>query len=167
MLLGKHQPRRRARGQAVVELAIVAPVLLGIVGLALDVARVYQRWLVLEAATRDAAQYIATNTDSLRVDWTGTDANTKATQILAAETGVAFTVNPSQTTCSATSGKVTSTVSTPVTTTAEGGSSSNPIQTVRVQACLGFQTLFSYPFVTQGGVWIVSSTRTYSTAVGR
>lgn len=154
-------------GQALVELAIVAPVLLLILGVALDFARVYQRWVVLEAATRDAAQYIATNTDALRIDWTGTDADTKARQIMAMELGLSFTTDSSQASCSTTAGKVATTVSAPVTTTAAGGSTSNPVQTVRVVSCIGFAPLFSYPFVTQNGVWIVRGDSTYSTAVGR
>lgn len=157
----------RTKGQSLVEFAIVLPVMLAFLGMMLDVAQVYQRWIRLEQATRDAAQYIATNTDDLRVDWTGTDADTKAKSILQTETDATFTVSSSQTACPLPNGKVTTTVSTPNTASTSGGSTANPVQTVRVRSCIGFQTLFPYPYLTTNGQWILTSDRTYSTIVGR
>ena len=50
--------RRRMRGQSLVEFAIVVPLLLGIVGVTLDFARVYQLWMRLQAVTRDTAEFL-------------------------------------------------------------------------------------------------------------
>src|SRR5215211_6667782 len=82
--------RTRSRGQSLVEFAIVLPVLLALVGVVIDASRVYLAWSSLEAATRDAAQYLATSdTNPYSVDytWAGNDADTKAAYILAATTG--------------------------------------------------------------------------------
>jgi hypothetical protein len=36
-----------------------------------------------------------------------------------------------------------------------------------VIACVPFRTLFSYPLITNNGVWVVQSDRTYKVLVGR
>src|SRR3954468_8482009 len=51
---------RRTAGQSLVEFAVLLPVMLTLFGAAVDVARVYQAWITLEASTRDAAEYVAT-----------------------------------------------------------------------------------------------------------
>ena len=63
-LPGSQQSRSRSRhrGQSLVEFSIIMPVLLTVVGIVIDVARVYQAWTNLESATRDAAQFLATST---------------------------------------------------------------------------------------------------------
>ena len=53
--------RRRLRGQALVEFALVVPLMFGIVGVTLDFARIYQVWMRLQAVTRDTAEFLATD----------------------------------------------------------------------------------------------------------
>ena len=52
-------PRRRVRGQSLVELALVAPVLLLIVLVAIDFGRVFLGWVNLQQMARLAANYAA------------------------------------------------------------------------------------------------------------
>ena len=54
-----------SRGQSVAEFALLLPVLLAFLGMTIDFARVYQAWITLESATRDAAEYAATSGTSL------------------------------------------------------------------------------------------------------
>ena len=81
------------------EFALLLPVLLALVGVTVDFARVYQAWTDLESATRDAAQYLTiSNVDTTAVDYTVPDAtgnisndNIKVKPILDSETGANFT----------------------------------------------------------------------------
>ena len=54
--LGAH---RRGRGQSLAEFALILPVMLAIMGMGVDFARLFFAWIDLESATRDAAQYVA------------------------------------------------------------------------------------------------------------
>ena len=63
---------RHSRGQSVAEFALLLPVMLAFLGLTIDFARVFQAWVTLESATRDAAEYAATSGTS------SSDALTKA-----------------------------------------------------------------------------------------
>jgi Flp pilus assembly protein TadG len=153
-----------------VEFAIVLPVLLTIVGVVIDASRVYQAWTNLESATRDAAQYLATSdTDPTSPDYTtqGTNSDSKAKYILDQATGFTFTRSLTQGTLTSCSQPQVTTTYTADTSFASGGSTSNPAGKARVLACLPFRTLFSYPFLTQNGAWVVSSDRSYTILVGR
>jgi Flp pilus assembly protein TadG len=160
----------RQRGQSLVEFSVVLPVLLCIVGVVIDASRVYQAWTNLESATRDAAQYLATSDiDPSSGNYTtqGSNSDSKAIYILNTATGYTFTRSPSQgalTNCSAPQATTTYTAN---TSSGSGGSTSNPAGTARVIACLSFKTLFSYPFLTNNGAWVVKSDRTYTILVGR
>ena len=75
---------------------------------------------------------------------------------------------------SSTQGTLTNCSSPQVTTTytantssADGGTTSNPVGTARVRACISFRTLFSYPLITNNGAWVIQSDRTYKVLVGR
>jgi Flp pilus assembly protein TadG len=151
---------RRSRGQALVEFGLILPVMLTLFGGAIDVARVYQAWITLQGATRDAAEYAATKAAS------SSQAQTQAQTSLCAETTrlAGFTApagNPSACTNPAI------TVSYASSTTAAGASSRYPVATVTVQATLPFQTMFAYPLFTQNGAWTLTSTQTYSIIQGR
>lgn len=174
---------RRQRGQALTELALIVPVLLTLVGAALDVARVYFTWVNLEAAARDAAQYVATDpgytttggyydstdtanycaTPPFSTPCTGPP-TTDAKFVLDKEVGRTFTKSSAQTTCS--SPTVWATVVTS-TSLSDGGSTAYPMATTKVTACAPFRTLFAYPWFTQDGNWIVRAERTYKVLVGR
>ena len=164
------QKRSKHRGQSLVEFSIVLPLLLTMVGVIIDAARVYQAWTNLESATRDAAQYLATSdTDPTSPDYTtqGTNSDNKAIFIVSEATGFTFTP-------SATRGSLTDCTGPQLTTTyaadvsfANGGSASNPVGTARVVSCLPFRTLFAYPLLTNNGVWVIKADRTYKVLVGR
>jgi Flp pilus assembly protein TadG len=160
----------RHRGQSLVEFSIVLPVLLTIVGVVIDASRVYQGWTNLESAARDAAQYLATSdTDPSSGDYTtqGTNSDSKAVYILNTETGFTFTRSTTQGTLTNCNIPQVTTTYTTDTSYGSGGSTSNPAGTARVIACMPFKTLFSYPFLTQNGAWIVRSDRSYTILVGR
>src|SRR5512147_769134 len=52
--------RRRSRGQAMVEFALILPVLLMILMVVIEAARVFSAWLILENSVREAARYAVT-----------------------------------------------------------------------------------------------------------
>ena len=54
--------RTKSRGQSVTEFAIILPLMLAFLGMGIDFARVFQAWITLESATRDAAEAVATDT---------------------------------------------------------------------------------------------------------
>ena len=53
--------RRRSRGQSLVELALVLPVILLLVMMALDFGRAFYSWVTITNATRVGANYAAAN----------------------------------------------------------------------------------------------------------
>jgi Flp pilus assembly protein TadG len=156
---------RRSRGQSVAEFALLLPVLLAFLGLTIDFARVFQAWIALDSATRDAAEYAATTgTDS-------TDALTKAKKTICLQvqnvpgftrSGLASPNDVQQ----CTSPTVT-VVSFSLSSTADGASSRYPIGTGTIRASLPFSMLFAYPFLTRNGTWTITSDATFSVAQGR
>ena len=153
--------RSVTRGQSLVEFALILPVLLTLVGAVADVARLYSAWVTLEAATRDAAEYAATNAT------TASDALADARSVVCAQaSGLAGYVGTPGDPDSCTQPSV-SLVSFGLSATAPGASTNYPIATVTVQVVLPFQTLFPYPLFTQNGAWSLGSTRTYSIVQGR
>ncbi|CAN5458915.1 hypothetical protein BH20CHL7_BH20CHL7_07570 [soil metagenome] len=155
--------RRHRAGQSLVEFAVLLPVLLAFVGVTTDVARLYQVWVDLESASRSAAESLATNVDKTA---TNTNAGTKAKVFLDAEARTSFTVVPpngSLGACATPTVKATYSAS----TSAVGASASYPIGTSTVSACIPFRPLFSYPFVTINGNWILNAEQTYQIVQGR
>jgi Flp pilus assembly protein TadG len=129
----------------VAEFAVILPLMLGLFGAAVDFARMYNSWINLEAATRDAAEYAATKTT------TQNSALTESRRIVCAAFGkVSTCTDPS----------VTVTFSS--STTAAGASSKNPLATVVVTVSTTFHTLYPYPFVTHGGSLTFGSSRSYA-----
>jgi Flp pilus assembly protein TadG len=188
-------PRIRCRqgtGQSLVEFALVLPILLAITGVVIDASRVYFQWVNLEAATRDAAQYIASDpgliatggtyltgggyydpndsTNYCGASWTTCTVapSTDAKTTVDTETGRSFTKSATQTDAGCDSGpKVWAVLQPPDTTAANGGSTTYPVATVKVTACVPFRTLFSYPIIASSGTWYLRTERTFSTIVGR
>jgi Flp pilus assembly protein TadG len=126
------------------------------VGAAIDVARLYQGWITLEGATRDAAEYVATKST------TSGAANTEAQRVVCTQTATlpGFAAPPGNPTA-CTSPAVTVT-SYSLSTTATGAADGFPIATVTVRSTLPFRTFFGYPLFTQNGAWTLTSTQTYS-----
>ena len=153
--------RSRTLGQSVVEFALILPILLTLTGAAIDVSRVYGAWVSLEAATRDAAEQVATDTTVTTQAGALTRARTiLCSQLLNTPGFAAPAGNP--TACTSPSLTVTW-----VSNTSSPGSTRNPLVTVTVASALPFRTFFSYPLFTQGGVWNVSSNQSYSILQGR
>jgi len=172
---------RRARGQSLAEFALIAPVMLGLLGIATDFARIFFAWVDLESATRDAAQYVASDpalsstgggyynsadTTNYCSAFPCTSApSTDAKTVVDAATGKSFTKSSSQTDCS--TPKVWASLSSPDPSLANGGSSKYPVAKVQITACFPFRTFISYPIISTNGTWIVRADRTMSTLVGR
>lgn len=166
--------RRRIAGQSLVEFAILLPVFLALVGMTIDFARLYQSWVNLESATRDAAQYLATsNTDPTAADYTVPNVTANATNdgkakyVLDTATGTTFTRSNGATLGACAAPTLTTITAATDTSLASGGSATYPIQNVQVLACAPFRTLFAYPFLTTNGNWTLRSERTYKVIVGR
>ena len=175
----------RARGQSVVEFALILPVALLIVGAVLDVSRVYFAWIDLESATRHAAEWVAENpgytTTGGYYDSTDTANYCNATFpcasaptsdakiVMDRSVGTSFTKVYTAPTCSSVNVPTVwaAIVSTPSTATSDGGNAAYPVATARVKACYPFRTLFSYPFFTFSGAWHLSVDRTFTIIVGR
>ena len=151
----RRSPGGSLRGQSLVELAIILPILLALAGGAVDLARAYQAWLTLESATRNAAEYVAT-TPSIT---TNAQATAAARQVVCSETstipGWTAGSGPNPCTAPSVSANVTS------STTATGATASNPIATARITSSVQFQTLVPWPLVPHGAVTL-SADRTYS-----
>jgi len=150
----------------VAEFAILLPVLLAFLGLTIDFARVFQAWITLESATRDAAEYAASAGTS------SADALTKAQRTVCLQaqnipgfrrSALASPDDVNQCTSPAVSIVSFATTVDPV----QGASSRNPIASVTVRATVPFSPLFAYPFITNNGTWTVTSQVSFSVAQGR
>lgn len=141
--------RRRVSGQSVVEFALILPLMLAFLGASIDLARLYNAWITLEGATRDAAEYAATRATSL------TDAVSLAQDVVCSQTaGVpGYVAGGTPGTCTTPSVSVSSFSRT---------SDKYPLASVRVSASLPFRTLFGYPFITHNGTWNLGSTQSYA-----
>jgi Flp pilus assembly protein TadG len=151
VVLGGGIRRGKSRGQAITEFALVLPLLLCLVGAGTDFAGAYQQLIKLQTATRDAAEYAATN------DTTAGAAATHAQAVVCGEFGHASN-------CSDPSVTVTSFV---WSTTATGATATHPIATVTISASTSFRTLFPYPYLTNTGVMTLTKVSTYSIIQGR
>jgi Flp pilus assembly protein TadG len=122
-----------------VEFALVLPILLTMVGAAVDLARLYQTWISLEGSTRDAAESVTHNVLIL----SSADATTAAQTVICAEFGQASTcANPRVTvptfylcTYPSTDPKCA------------GGSTNHPVAVATVSATTTFRTIVPYPFL--------------------
>jgi Flp pilus assembly protein TadG len=150
--------RRHARGQSLTEFALILPVMLTLFGASVDFSRIYNTWISLEAATRDAAEYVATCVNGsallLRCDGVGasTTALVQAKRVVCTELGhVATCTDP--------------VVAVPTYTQdpsfAAGGSVNAPVTTVTVRATTTFRTIFPYPLLTNNGQRTLTVERQY------
>ena len=160
--------RTRSRGQSVAEFALLLPVMLAFLGLTIDFARVFQAWITLDSATRDAAEYAASSaTDS-------SDALTKAKRTVCLQvqnvpgftkSGLASPNDVQQ--CTSPTVTVVSFSRVTDGTVADGASPTYPIGTVTIRSTLPFSMLFAYPFLTRNGTWTITSDATFSVSQGR
>jgi Flp pilus assembly protein TadG len=176
---GRFGARRGSRGQSLAEFALVLPVMLALLGMGVDFARLFFAWIDLEAATRDAAQYVASDpaygktggyfdsSDTTNYCSTypcSSAPSSDAKTVLDAATGKTFTKSSSQTDCS--TPKVWALLASPDTTSASGGNTKNPVSSAHITACFPFRMFVSYPWL-KNSSWIVRTDRTVTTIVGR
>jgi len=134
-----------------VEFALILPIMLTLFGAVVDLSRLYSSWIKLQAATRAAAEYTATN------DQTSATAQTDAQTLVC-----------TQVTGSATCSMPTVTVSSfGLSTTSAGASNAHPIGSSTVTTSMPFRTLFPYPLFSQNGVWTLTASGSYSIVQGR
>ena len=161
--MSKPSPRiphssRSAVGQSLVEFALLLPILLTLLGAAVDVARVYAAWTTLEAATRDASEQVATDTTIT----TSGAATTRAQQIVCGQMAGINGFVGSGGSCTTPSVNVTW-----ASSTVAPGTTANPKVTTTVVTSFPFRTFFPYPLFTQSGAWNLSATQTFSILQGR
>jgi Flp pilus assembly protein TadG len=156
----------KSRGQSVAEFALLLPVMLAFLGLTIDFARVFQAWITLESATRDGAEYAATNGTS------SSDALTKAQKVICIQaqnipgfqkSGLASPNDVNQ--CTRPTVTVVSWSSSILGS--DGASGSYPVVTTTIRSTVPFSPLFAYPFLTQNGTWTITSQSTFSVAQNR
>jgi Flp pilus assembly protein TadG len=145
--------RRRWRGQSLLEFAIFAPILIGLMGATTDFARAYEQLVKLESATRDAAEYVV----SSKTVTSSTLATTTARQVVCSQFGLSATcTSPQVTVDSYTS-----------STTAPGAHVEYPLVSATITSSLSFQTLFPYPFLTDRGATTLTASTQYAVLRGR
>jgi Flp pilus assembly protein TadG len=149
----------------VTEFALFLPLMLGFLGLTIDFARVFQVWMTLESATRDAAEAAATNATTSAAALS----LARRTVCLQARTLPGFTpsASPSPDDINQCVAPNVTVPSFTLNTTAPGATSAYPIGSATVQTSVPFRTLFAYPFITQNGTWTVVTRGSFSVVQGR
>ena len=154
--------RRAPRGQALAEFALILPILLGLVGGAIDFARAFEGSMILQTATRNAAEAAAFDTAVTNP----AQATARARAVVCAETqrlpgfqpgaggDVATCTNPSVTSTWVRS------------TTAPGANAKYPLVTVSVTTSMAFQLTVPWPLLPDG-VWNIGTTESFSIMQGR
>jgi Flp pilus assembly protein TadG len=154
--------RANSRGQSLVEFALVLPLMLAFLGLTLDFARVFQAWITLESATRDAAEAVATDptvtTNAQALDLA------QRTICLQAQNIPGFTrsAQPSPDDVELCAAPRVTVTSFSVNEAATGASDKHPLGTAAIQAQLPFSPLLGYPLITQGGAWTIMTSASFS-----
>jgi Flp pilus assembly protein TadG len=148
-------------GQALVEFAIILPILAALLGGAIDLSRVYQASLTLQSATRNAAESAASSAlDSASALTTARGIVCNETQHLPG-----FVPGPGGAIATCTAPTVTIT-SFSRSSTVPGASVRYPIASVTVHTSLAFEMLFRWPLLPEGG-WTLDSTQSYSVVQNR
>ena len=152
--------RRSPRGQALVELSLVFPILCAILGGAVDFARIYQASITLQSAARNAAEAAATEAT------TPAQAEALAREIVCVETqklsGFVPGMGGDVATCTAPAVTVTFTTS----ESAAGAAPGYPLASATVSATLDFAMLFPWPFLPEGD-WTLDPSQSYSIVQNR
>jgi Flp pilus assembly protein TadG len=151
---------RSRRGQSLVELSLVLPILSAILGGAIDLARVYEAQITLQSAARNAAEAAASEAGDV------TEAQTIARRIVCIESqglpGFVPGGGGNVETCTSPAVAVTFSRS----TTAPGASTWYPLGTATVEASLDFDMLLPWPLLPDGG-WTLDPEHSYSVFQGR
>lgn len=155
----------KGRGQSITEFALVLPIMLAFLGLTLDFSRVYQAWITLESATRDAAEEAATNAT------TSAEALDAARRTICLQAqdipGFVRGTSPSPDDVEQCAAPLVTIVSFSVSPTAPGASDRYPVGSATVQVSMPFSPLLAYPLITQGGAWTITTSSSFSIIQGR
>jgi len=151
----------------VTEFAIILPVMLAFLGMGIDFARVFQAWITLESATRDAAEAVATDTTVT----TSTQALDRAKRTICLQAqnipGYARSGLASPDDVELCTAPTVTVASFTVSPAADGASDEHPLGTASIQVSLPFRPLFAYPLITQNGTWTIVTSGTFSILRGR
>ena len=144
--------RRQSAGQSVAEFAIILPIMLALFGGAVDFSRVFLADLQVQSATRNAAEFVATDVFILNE----TDAQTKAQQLVCLEiVGTPTCTGANDPKAVVAPGDFVR------CTTCPGASAQKPIATVKVTVTRPFKMLFPYPLLPEGQ-WTLTAAFTFS-----
>jgi Flp pilus assembly protein TadG len=153
--------RRAVRGQAIAEFALLLPLLVGLIGGAVDFARAYEGSMTLESATRNAAEAAAFEAT------TKAQAQIKAQEVVCTEAQrlPGFVAG---------SGGVVATCTNPTVTVDEyvrdisspGANERYPLVTVTVTTSLDFALIVPWPFLPHGA-WTLGTTQSFEIIQGR
>jgi Flp pilus assembly protein TadG len=149
------------RGQALVEMALIVPFLLAFAGGATDMARAYSAYTTLQSATRNAAEYVATN--SVSVAAATNDARRIVCEEMQHVPGFTKGAGGVIDTCTS---PTTFVAAYTVSSVAVGASPAHPIATTHIRTTLQFHTLLPYPFLPHG-TWTMTANSTYAVVRGR
>jgi Flp pilus assembly protein TadG len=158
----EHTRRHRSRrGQALVEFAILLPLLAAVAGGAIDFARVYQASMALQSATRNGAEAAASSTA------TQSAAQAEAQRVVCTEAQrlPGFTAGSGGSIPTCTAPDVTVTAFT-YSTSGTGFSSSYPLVSATVHSELDFSLLVPWPFIPDGS-WTLSTEQSFSVVQNR
>ena len=147
------------------EFALILPLLLAFVGITIDFARLFQAMITLEGATRDAAEYVASNV----TDATQADAAARRVVCLQAQPlpGFQTSSSPPPDDVEGCVQPVVTVVAYSSSTTAPGATTKYPLVQATVTSSLPFSMLFQYPLITQAGTWTLQTTESFSILQGR
>ncbi|HEY5486533.1 MAG TPA: TadE/TadG family type IV pilus assembly protein [Candidatus Limnocylindrales bacterium] len=149
--------RRKGAGQALVEFALILPIMLTLFGAAVDFARVYSAYINLQEATRNAAEYIATD------QTVGSDAAalTEAKRLVCLE--IVGAVDVTGNCPGPNSPTVTKAISPAPSTWANTGTAATTVEIVVTEQ---FKMLLPYPLMDKGQ-WPLTADVTFSVIRGR
>jgi len=145
--------RRKGAGQALVEFALILPIMLTLFGGAVDFARVYSAYINVQEATRNAAESIAQDQTIL------TDANAKT----AAQRLVCLEIVGVDPCIPGANSPTVTTATSPDSSWANTGTAATTVEIVVTEQ---FKMLLPYPLMNKGQ-WILTADVTFSVIRGR
>ena len=147
------------RGQALVELAVVLPLLLAFAGIIVDFGRAYAAQVSLESATRAAAEYVAGYSTSQEA------ALSQARTMICGEMEgvIGYVAGDTPATCLQPNVAIASYTR---SSTAPGATSFFPLGSVTVEASVPFEMLMHWPWLDEG-VWTLRAAESFQVLQGR
>lgn len=147
------------RGQALVELAVVLPLLLAFAGIIVDFGRAYAAQVSLESATRAAAEYVAGYTTSQGA------ALAEARAMICGEMDgvIGYVAGGTPATCVQPDVAITSYSR---SSTAPGATAFFPLGSVTVEATVPFEMLMHWPWLDEG-TWTLRAAESFQVLQGR